>query len=55
MKTYAKIDQQWGSWDLMSGICLTEWSFGFRIYFETSATGFSVDLGPFYFCLSYWR
>lgn len=55
VKTYLKIDRQCGSWDLMTGICLTEWSIGFRIFFETTAIGFSVDLGPFFFCLSYWR
>lgn len=42
-------------WDLVTGYVLTSWSIGFRIYYERDVIGFSVDVGPAYFCFSHWR
>lgn len=52
---WCKYEWNRGSWDLVTGVVLTSWSIGFRIYFEWDVIGFSVDLGPVYFCFSYWR
>ncbi len=45
-----------GGWDVMAGCVLTSWAFcPIRIWWDWDTVGFSFDLGPFYFCLSYWR